>query len=154
MSRQRDAFDDNFKTVTIDGKPLRVLKDKGRLRVSLTMRDSLSPLQRSVAGDTARDNNHITDGRSDNPTALNRPGFRVPVVNDRRAVHDAYATYDSELCSRYRCNDGKGFGSPNEGGYDTLDSASDSRTLDQSRQMMDRLYRERDAELQNAWRQS
>jgi hypothetical protein len=146
MSR-RNAFDDNFETVTgRDGKPSRVLKDKGRFRVSLTMRDSLSSLQRSVPDDTARHNNRITDGRSDDPTALNRPGFRISMVNDRRAVHDAYASYDAELCSRYRCND--------EPGYDTPDPAPDFRTLDQHRQMMDRLYRERDAELQNAWRQS
>ena len=126
----------------------------------------------------------ITDGRTTDPLALQRPGFRIPVVNDRRAVRDAYAAYETSLVNRYRVGDGvqcaecfgsgededgedcdacngsgvmpdrgKGFGSSNEGGYDTPDPASDSRTLDQHRQVMDRLYAERDAELQNAWRQ-
>ena len=40
MSRYSNAFDDdNFETVTgLDGQPARVLKDKGRFRVSLTMK--------------------------------------------------------------------------------------------------------------------
>jgi hypothetical protein len=104
MSRYSNAYDDdNFKTITgLDGKPTRILKDRGRVRISMTMRDSLSALQRSVADDTARDTNRITDGRSDDPTALNRPGFRVPTVQDRRAVNDAYAEYQNELTNAYR----------------------------------------------------
>jgi hypothetical protein len=128
----------------------------------------------------------FTDGRTTDPTALNRPGFRVPVVNDRRAVHDAYARYQTGLVNAYRVGDGevqcpkcfgsgededgdcdacngtgimaaskggKGFGSSNEGGYDnTPDPASDALTMKDHRQTMDRLYRERDEELANMWR--
>jgi hypothetical protein len=170
----------------------KILKDGESLRVSMTMRDSLSPLQRSVADATSRVTNRITDGRTDDPLALNRPGFRVPVVNDRRAVRDAYQHYETSVTNAYRVGDGtqcpecfgsgededgecsacegtgimperssgtskggKGFGSRNEGGYDNdePDPASDSRqAMDQHRQTMDRLYRERDAELANAWR--
>jgi hypothetical protein len=80
-----DAFDKNG-----------VLKDGKSLRVPLTMRDS-----------AARGNNRITDGRTDDPTALNRPGFRVPVVNDRRSVNGAYAKYETGLVNAYRVGDGK-----------------------------------------------
>jgi len=192
MSRYSNAFDDNFETVTsLDGKPVRVLKDKGRFRVSLIMRDTLSPLQRSVADETARDNNRITDGskpvmtdgHSTDPLALQRPGWRIPVVNDRRVVTDTYRRVELGQTKAYRLGDsmqcsecfgsgegpdgedcdacngtgimperskgGKGFGSTNEGGYDTPDPASDSRT---HRQTLDKLYRERDEELSNMWR--
>jgi hypothetical protein len=150
----------------------KILKDGQSLRISMTMRDSLSPLQRSVA-DSA--NNRITDGRTTDPNALNRPGFRVPVVNDRRAVRDAYAAYETSLVNRYRVGDGmqcpdcfgsgededggdcpmcKGSGVlPGGNGDDLPDPASDNRTIDQHKQTMDQLYRERDEELSNAWRQ-
>jgi hypothetical protein len=59
-----------------------VLKDGRAVRVPLMLRDSLRQQD-------ARP--RITDGRSDDPTALNRPGFRVPTVQDRRKVADAYA---------------------------------------------------------------
>src|SRR3984957_11618573 len=48
----------------------------------------------------------ITDG-SDNPLGLHRPGFRVPVVNDRRKVVDAYAKYETSLVNAYRVGDGE-----------------------------------------------
>ena len=46
MSKYSNAFDDdNFETVTgFDSQPTRVLKDKGRFRVSLTIDISLSAL--------------------------------------------------------------------------------------------------------------
>jgi hypothetical protein len=78
-----------------------ILRDGGRARVSMTMMDSLSALQRSVA------NNRITDGRSDDPMALHRPGFRIPVVNDRREVVDAYQHYETSLVNAYRVSDGE-----------------------------------------------
>jgi hypothetical protein len=86
-----------------DDEDDRILKDGERLRVSMTMRDSLSPLQRSVADST---NNRITDGRTTDPLALHRPGFRVPIVNDRKAVRDAYQHYETSLVNRYRVGDG------------------------------------------------
>jgi hypothetical protein len=181
-----------------------VLKDRCTMRVPTTMRDAATGSVRGEAeGDLCTRNGwpgtlrrgadgelfcdigrkdakpQFTDGRTTDPTAMNRPGFRVPVVNDRRAVHDAYARYQTGLVNAYRVGDGEVqcpqcFGSGEDedgdcdacngtgimaasksGGYDngdTPDPASDSRSLDQHRQTMDRLYRERDAELANAWR--
>jgi hypothetical protein len=123
----------------------------------------------------------FTDGHTTDQLALHRPGFRIPIVNDRRAVTDAYRRVELGQTKAYRLGDStqcsECFGSgededgadceacegtgvmpdgDNEGGYDTPDPASDSRTLDQlgqdHRQKMDRLYLERDAELANAWR--
>jgi hypothetical protein len=75
---------------TIDGREGRLRNIKGEL--------VCVPLRKS---DAAR----ITDGRTSDPLALHRPGYRVPVVNDRRAVNDAYAKYETELCNRYKAND-------------------------------------------------
>ena len=49
----------------------------------------------------------ITDGRTDDKMSLNRPGFRVPIVHDRRAVRDAYQRYETGLVNAYRVNDGE-----------------------------------------------
>jgi hypothetical protein len=122
----------------------------------------------------------ITDGRTTDPTALNRPGFRVPVVQDRRAVHDAYAADAAYLRNRYKCGDGErlcedcgGEGYDQDGivcdtcggdgvmpevadqrqvGSNNPDPASDRQTLDQHRQRMSELYDAHDRELANAWR--
>jgi hypothetical protein len=206
MSRHND--DDNFETVTIDGKPSRILKDGGRVRISLQMRDAVvgtgssgprgqqpgdictingsEGRLRTVQGDlvcvplkSTDAKPQFTDGRSTDPTALNRPGFRVPVVNDRRAVHDAYATDASYLRNRYKCNDGERLCEDCGGeGYDedgtVCDTCNGDGVIDEDdiedndtdrsdnpdpisdshkhRQTMDRLYRERDLELTNAWR--
>jgi hypothetical protein len=72
------------------------LRNGCSMRVPTTMRDAARqalPL--------------ITDGRSDDPMALHRPGFRVPVVNDRRKVVDAYAKYETGLVNAYRVSDGE-----------------------------------------------
>jgi hypothetical protein len=110
----------------------KILKDGESVRISMTMRDSL-------------DNNRITDakpqftdGRTTDPTALNRPGYRIPAVNDRRAVHDAYAKYQDELVNAYRAP------VPVSEAQDHR-ATVDSKTIDQ-------LYAERDAELADAWR--
>lgn len=182
MSRYGNAFDESFETVTgLDGKPTRVLKDKGRVRISMTMRDAVvgtgshgprgeavgdlctingtEGRLRKVNGDmvcvplrSSDAKAQFTDGRTTDPTALNRPGFRVPVVNDRRAVNDAYTAYETSLTNAYReatipkelVEKRIAVGDP--------DPVSDSRTLDQHRQTMDRLYRERDELDANAWR--
>jgi hypothetical protein len=218
MNRFSNRDDDNFTTVTgLDGKPVQILRDRGRVRVSMQMRDAAmaksgtGSVRGEVAGDLCTINGsegrlrmvngalqcvplksqdarpQFTDGRTTDPTALNRPGFRVPVVNDRRAVHDAYDADAAYLRNRYKCGDGERlcedcggegkidgercdtcngngvmpevedereegkslFGSGN--GHGRSDD-SDSRTLDQHRQMMDQLYRERDAELSQMWR--
>jgi hypothetical protein len=69
-----------------------ILKDGCTMRVSMQMRDAATK---------------ITDGRSDDPMALHRPGFPIPVVNDRRKVVDAYAKYETSLVNAYRVSDGE-----------------------------------------------
>jgi hypothetical protein len=67
------------------------LRNGFSMRIPTTLRDSAAkPL--------------ITDGRTNDPTALHRPGFRIPVVNDRRKVVDAYAKYETGLVTAYRVN--------------------------------------------------
>jgi hypothetical protein len=150
-----DAFDRNG-----------VLRDGVYMRVPLTMRDAMR----------ARDAKpQFTDGRTTDPLALQRPGYRIPIVNDRRVVRDAYEHYETSLVNRYRVGDGvqcaQCYGSgededgedcsmcsgsgvmPGGNGDDLPDPASDNRTIDQHKQTMDQLYRQRDEELSNAWRQ-
>jgi hypothetical protein len=126
------------------------LRNGFSMRVPTTMRDAMR----------ARDAKpQFTDGHSTDPLALQRPGWRIPVVNDRHAVHDAYQRYETALVNAYRVGDGvqcaeclgsgegpdgEGFGSGNEGGY--RDPASDSR------QVKDQAYRAYDNDLENAWR--
>jgi hypothetical protein len=232
-NRTRDFEDDDDK----------ILQDGHVLRVPMTQRDSLSPLQRAVADNAVRDNNRITDeayargrsfestgfgshgprgqqagdvcmtndkregrlrmvkgqlvcvavkqdakpvitdGRTTDPMALHHPGFRVPVVNDRHEVHRAYAADAAYLRNRYKCGDGERLCEDCNGeGYDEdgnvcstcngdgvmpeakdqrksrvgsnnmPDPASDSRTLDQHRQVMDQAYQSYDNDLENAWR--
>jgi hypothetical protein len=183
MSRFSNRDDHNFTTVTgLDGKPTRILKDGGRVRISMTMRDSLSPLQRAVAASTGSRQHakpSFTDGYSIvDPAAGLKPGYRMPTTQDRSRVHDANDKADRQMRNQYKCGDqesvcpdcdgdgyidgeqcdrcgGDGtvpeagdksrFGSRNEGG--DPDPASDAQT-------MDRLYRERDAELSEMWRRS
>jgi hypothetical protein len=111
----------------------------------------------------------FTDGHTTDQLALQRPGWRIPVVQDRRAVHDAYQQYEAGLVNAYRVGEHTGSGGRRDGASSDGDGTrtplsrsshtskgdgtpSDSRSLDQHHQNMDRLYRERDAELTNAWR--
>ena len=78
-----------------------VLRSGFSLRVPTMLRDAALSGTRQVVG-----NNRITDG-TDNPLGLHRPGFRIPVVNDRRAVRDAYQSYETSLVNAYRVSDGE-----------------------------------------------
>ena len=78
-----------------------VLRDGCTMRTSMTLRDAAMARQQQAS------TNKITDGRTNDPTALNRPGYRIPVVNDRRATRDAYASYETGLVNAYRCGDGE-----------------------------------------------
>ena len=40
--------------------------------------------------------------------SLHRPGFRVPVTQDRQQGRDAYAAYETGLVNRYKVGDGDG----------------------------------------------
>jgi hypothetical protein len=89
-----DAFDEHG-----------MLRDGRSLRVSMQMRDSLQ--RRTPTG------SRVTDG-SDNPSALNKPGYRV--IGDT-AARDAKAAalrdYESDLTTAWRkpiCDDDNGYG--------------------------------------------
>jgi hypothetical protein len=242
MNRNHAFDDDNFTTVLdTDGKPTRILKDKGRVRISLQMRDALArgdvPLwptgqgERGQRGEAVGDRctidgkegrlrrvdgqmqcvaNQSQDARpafvrkpvafvdgNGNPldlTAGNRPGYRISTSDARQKVMDAYAKADRRASNTWKVRDGQSlcedcdgegydedgnvcetcngdgvmpevadereegkslFGSGNgTGRSDDPDPASDSRTRDQHRKNLDRLYRERDAELSQMWRRS
>ena len=139
-----------------------VLRDGFSLRVPTTLRDSARSQDAKPL---------ITDG-TDNPLGLNRPGWRImtgdagqKVADAYRDRDEAYRDYENQLTAAYRARtdakkrrgdedddddneheDGsiKNFGSNNH--------STDGQSLDQHRQMMDRLYRERDEFDANAWR--
>lgn len=85
----------------------------------------------------------ITDGTSD-PNGLHRPGYRVRVGDDRRAVRDARAARDRDLVNAWKNlpadADDNGAGKPR----------GDSRSVHDDRQQA---LDERDAWLRDAWRQ-
>lgn len=132
------------------------IRDHVTIRVPLTMRDSLSPLQRAIAASTARDAK-FTDGRTNDPTALNRPGWRIRVGDNRQAIKDALAEYQSELVNRWRKP-------KQETSHDALTEhesyeaphRADARTLDQMvrdhRVNMQQLHAMYDAEISQMWR--
>jgi hypothetical protein len=135
MSRQSNAFDDNFETVTgLDGKPMRILKDGGRIRISMRMRDAVVGTgshgpRGQVVGDVCTINGsegrlrnvkgdlvcvplksqdakpQFTDGHTTDSLALQRPGWRIPAVNDRRAVTDTYRRVELGQTKAYRIGD-------------------------------------------------
>jgi hypothetical protein len=159
-----------------------ILRDGARLRVPMQARDAARMTERQrhrQVEDTLRSVNtrgRITDGRTDDPTALNRPGFRVPEIQDRRGVLDARQQYQTQIQNRYKCGDGEmlcpdcegegyingdlcktcnGDGvidddsTPKDegGGYD-----SHNHSLDQQRQVRDQQYLDYDSEIASAWR--
>jgi len=134
----RDNVETDERSATRNG----VLRDGCRMVVPTMFRDSAARA------------NKITDG-TDNALGLQKPGWRIPVVSDRRAVRDAYEQYEADLISAYRDskkseneddddddedeNKGKGgkknFGSNN--------SPSDSRSAE---------YAAYDNQIRDAWR--
>jgi hypothetical protein len=141
--KHRSYFDATGREVTADDALDRhgSLRDTFSMRIPTIFRDS----KVTGAGSKAdkANSNRITDGRTDDATALHRPGFRVPVVNDRRSVRDAYATYERSLVNAYRIGDGKqcpvceGAGEDEDGnecerceGTGTISKAKDEREDD------------------------
>jgi hypothetical protein len=77
-----------------------LLRDQTTMRVGLTMRDAI-PKPWAQADRRAG----FTDGSGD-PWSASRPGFRVRVGDTRRqAQRDAFAAYDREISSRWKCGD-------------------------------------------------
>jgi hypothetical protein len=151
------SYDDQFDD---DG----VLRDGAVYRVPLSMRDGRPPLRADADTATGAYTGPaiFTDGRSNDPTAGCRPGWRIPIINDRRAVRDAYAEYENALKDAYRQQDGEdedGDECEACGGYGVVNedhSHADRRPLDQTiqdhRTQMNQLYADRDAELSQMWR--
>ncbi len=76
---------------TIDGWPGKLRNVKGQL---------------VCVADRTADSAQFTDGSNIvDPAAGLKPGWRMPVVQDRRAVRDAYQQYENALCNRYKCGD-------------------------------------------------
>jgi hypothetical protein len=163
--------DDDFETIIgRDGKPVRVLRDKGRMRVSFF--DSVRSRERW--------HSQIHDGRG-GPlnTAGHRPGFLISDSN-RRAIEQAYRDYDQTISRAYlqddppagaypfaehlvgtSCTINGAPGTlrrkgdwlvcvPNKQSFSGGEPASDS--VKDHRQRMAELYAARDAEDANAWR--
>jgi hypothetical protein len=78
---------------TIDGSAGHLRKVNGEL--------VCVPLKSSDAKPAFTDGHNIVD-----PAAGLKPGWRMPTVQDRRAVRDAYAAYETSLVNRYRVGDG------------------------------------------------
>jgi hypothetical protein len=123
-----------------------VLKDGCSLRVPLQIRDA--------AQQTAP---RITDG-SNNPFALNKPGFRMRAGDTRRNVAVAYKDYDVALVNAYRCGDherdsSENFGSAGSNRERLPRHGADNKMVKDHRARMNELYADHDRELANAWRQ-
>jgi hypothetical protein len=134
------------------------LDNRGILRDGCTMR---VPLQ---IRDTARHETErrqtpprITDG-SNNPFALNKPGFRVRAGDTRQMVADAYQDYEDALVNAYRCGGEERDGSEDFGNASTNRESlprrhADSQMMQEHRARMNKLYADRDRELSEIWRQ-
>ena len=137
----------------------RLLKDCQRLRVPLTMMDSV---QKSV----------YADALSRHPS-LYKPGYRFATDSAAKArVNDALAEYDREISERYKHTNDQGEGSPcksptgEAGIWQTVAGkmvctpqnaarTSDRKLLDEGWDAGDdreQAYREYDQMLQDAWR--
>jgi hypothetical protein len=117
-----------------------VLKDGRKIRVSLMMRDGMSPLQRAVAQHSVAMRLHDGFG---GPVG-HKPGYVFSTdasLND--AKERAYAAYDAELCEAYKHPQGCC------GDIEASDEAHDARAVMDKRA---RAYAVYDADLANAWR--
>jgi hypothetical protein len=105
--------DANFEIVIgSDGRRVRILRDGGRVRTPMFMRDgrsnpSMTPLQHGVATHHA-----LTDATgSTDEFAFSRPGYRI--MHDaaaRDAREAAYQQYEDELLNAWKAPNGFGIG--------------------------------------------
>jgi hypothetical protein len=94
----------------------------------------------------------ITDGSGSGGTAFKKPGYRITEGKPRDMTH--YAAYDAEAQAAYK-NVGADEQHGPAVGQRAGDRSSDtmpSRDGRSHQQIMDELYRRRDEELSNAWR--
>lgn len=145
MKHHDEDFDDD----PLDENGL--LKDGCSIRVPLMMRDSLTPLQRAVAGARL-----LHDGGD--PLSFNRPGFRMLVdALARDASEEARAASIREMCDAWKTKDA----APPAGAYplragegrvctiDGVPGTSDARSTADVKQAAYDAYCD---DLQNAWR--
>jgi hypothetical protein len=139
------------------------LRNGFAMRVPTTMRDAM---RARGAKPQFTDGHNLID-----PAAGLNPGGRMPVVQDRTKVRDAYQRYQTSVTNAYRVGDGEQcpecFGSGEDEDVEcnacgstgimpdrrsravtgrSNDPASDSRSL------KDQAYQSYDHDLQNAWR--
>jgi hypothetical protein len=99
--RNTSDDDDNYETITgRDGKTIRVLKDGSRTRVSMTMRDSLTPLQRAI--DDAHRPVTMVDAFGNSGLALHQPGYRYLSAAPTTAERAVLATHDAIRDAAYQ----------------------------------------------------
>jgi hypothetical protein len=82
-----------------------VLRDGFTMRVPMRFRDAGPrgvPLKSQDAKPQFTDGSNIVD-----PAAGLKPGWRMPTVQDRSHVHDAYAADAAYQRNRYKCGDGE-----------------------------------------------
>jgi hypothetical protein len=98
--RNTNDDDDNYETITgRDGKTIRVLKDGSRTRVSMIMRDSLTPLQRAVHD--AHRPVTVVDTFGNDGLALHQPGYRYLNAAPTTPEHAVLATHDAIRATAY-----------------------------------------------------
>jgi hypothetical protein len=159
-----------------------ILRDGFSVTVPLTMRDSMTPLQGSIAQSTAR----LHDGHGNRDMVGHRPGFIMDAHDARDAVKEAYRLRDEADANAWRAGGAEGregavctvrngeypeyFGSPgrivdgvctpieliDEGELRDMLPLRDGLTLDQlqlaHKERTGRAYQAYDEELRNAWR--
>jgi hypothetical protein len=149
-----------------------ILRSGCTMRIPMTMRDALSPLQRSVA-DTTAHRARVTDG-TDNPFGLHKPGFRIRTGDtSRQVVADAYAKADRQMSNAFKVRDGQiqcpdcdgegdidgdecetchGSGVVSDGKSKKFDSGNEGRRNEDSRSVTrDQAYADYDQALSSAW---
>lgn len=98
MTRQRlqlDFDDDQFETKMVDGRPVRILKDGGRMSFGMFAMDEADEVLRNTVA--AMDKQPVFDA------AAHRPGHRLSRdVYARDEVIAAYSDYQKELVEAYK----------------------------------------------------
>jgi hypothetical protein len=120
-----------------------VLRDGFSMRIRMQVRDSANSLGTEPL---------ITNGRSLDPLGLHRPGFRVPVVNDRRAVRNAYQHYETELCNRWRAGNEEAERFECLAASAEINGCAHANVLRDHNANMSRTYQDYDADIEKAWR--
>jgi hypothetical protein len=167
--RPRHQHDDKFDEA-LDERG--ILKDGKAVRVSLFMRDGLSPVQQAVALSSVG----VTDGQGET-VGLHRPGFRISAADAERtsALDAAYRDHERALTTAWRgtasadaaaersCADCDGSGHDDHrrcrtcGGSGVVSADyedSTRRRIDSAghRQTMSEVYGSYDQQLREAWR--